>query len=107
MEAVLDLANLGYVAVDSQGVRIEQFAREPVFTFAHCAPEASGAVVGDLAAPRNMSDVLANIDAVIHSAGLAHGMSGLPEDDYRAINTEATAPGSSPTVPDRSRCGWG
>ena len=26
----------------------------------------------------------------IHSAGLAHGMSGLPEDDYRAINTEAT-----------------
>jgi UDP-glucose 4-epimerase len=53
-------------------------------------PEASGAVVGDLAAPRNMSDALAGVDAVIHSAGLAHGMSGLPEDDYRAINTEAT-----------------
>ena len=56
----------------------------------HTAPEASGGVVGDLAAPRNMSDALAGVDAVIHSAGLAHGMSGVPEDDYRAINTEAT-----------------
>ena len=47
-------------------------------------------MVGDLAAPGNMSDALEGVDAVIHSAGLAHGMSGLPEDDYRAINTEAT-----------------
>jgi UDP-glucose 4-epimerase len=47
-------------------------------------------VVGDLAAPRNMSDALAGVDAVIHSAGRAHGMSGLPEDDCRTINTEAT-----------------
>jgi nucleoside-diphosphate-sugar epimerase len=37
-----------------------------------------------------MSDALAGVDAVVHSAGLAHGMSGVPEDDYRAINTEAT-----------------
>src|SRR5262249_54748454 len=42
------------------------------------------------AAPRNMSDALAGVDAVIHSAGLAHGMSGRPEDDFRAINTDAT-----------------
>jgi UDP-glucose 4-epimerase len=27
---------------------------------------------------------------VIHSAGLAHAMSGRPEDDYRTINTQAT-----------------
>src|SRR5262249_57725160 len=53
-------------------------------------PDARGAVVGDLAAPRNMSDALASVDAVIHSAGLAHAMSGRPEDDYRAINTDAT-----------------
>jgi UDP-glucose 4-epimerase len=33
---------------------------------------------------------LADVDAVIHSAGLAHAMSGLPEDDYRMLNTEAT-----------------
>ncbi|WP_163616173.1 NAD-dependent epimerase/dehydratase family protein, partial [Klebsiella pneumoniae] len=29
-------------------------------------------------------------DAVVHSAGLAHAMSGAPEDDYRSANTEAT-----------------
>ncbi len=53
-------------------------------------PEATGAVVGDLARPQNMSAALRGVDAVIHSAGVAHAMSGVPEDDYRAINTEAT-----------------
>ena len=33
---------------------------------------------------------LADVGAVIHSAGVAHAMSGLPEDDYRVLNTEAT-----------------
>ena len=37
-----------------------------------------------------MAAALADVDAVIHSAGLAHAMSGLPEDDYRMLNTEAT-----------------
>jgi UDP-glucose 4-epimerase len=37
-----------------------------------------------------MSAALQDVDAVIHSAGLAHAMSGVPEDDYRVINTEAT-----------------
>ena len=69
-----------------RGYKIRVLLRRPTIL----PPEASGAVVGDLAAPRNMSDALAGIDAVIHSAGLAHGMSGFPEDDYRAINTEAT-----------------
>src|SRR6266478_3146579 len=48
------------------------------------------AVVGDLARPQNMAAALADADAVIHSAGVAHAMSGLPEDDYRVLNTEAT-----------------
>jgi len=69
-----------------RGYKIRVLLRRPTML----PPEASGAVVGDLAAPRNMSDALAGVDAVIHSAGLAHGMSGLPEDDYRAINTDAT-----------------
>jgi nucleoside-diphosphate-sugar epimerase len=69
-----------------RGYKIRVLLRRPTML----PPEASGAVVGDLAAPRNMSDALAGVDAVIHSAGRAHGMSGLPEDDYRAINTEAT-----------------
>jgi UDP-glucose 4-epimerase len=51
---------------------------------------AASAVVGDLARPMNMAAALADVDAVIHSAGLAHAMSGLPEDDYRMLNTEAT-----------------
>ena len=50
----------------------------------------SSAVIGDLARPQNMSSALAGVDAVIHSAGLAQAMSGVPEDDYRVINTEAT-----------------
>jgi UDP-glucose 4-epimerase len=69
-----------------RGYRVRVLLRRPTML----PPEASGAVVGDLAAPRNMSNALAGVHAVIHSAGLAHGMSGLPEDDYRAINTEAT-----------------
>jgi UDP-glucose 4-epimerase len=37
-----------------------------------------------------MAAALEGVDAVIHSGGLAHAMSGIPEDDYRVINTEAT-----------------
>ena len=48
------------------------------------------AVIGDLARPLNLSTALEGVDAVIHSAGLEHAMSGVPEDDYRVLNTEAT-----------------
>jgi nucleoside-diphosphate-sugar epimerase len=51
---------------------------------------AASAVIGDLARPRNMAAALEGVDAVIHSAGIAHAMSGIPEDDYRVVNTEAT-----------------
>jgi UDP-glucose 4-epimerase len=37
-----------------------------------------------------MSEALAEVDAVIHTAGVAQTMSGVPEDDYRLLNTEAT-----------------
>jgi UDP-glucose 4-epimerase len=52
--------------------------------------QCASAVIGDLARPRNMSAALEGVDAVIHSAGFTHGMSGIPEDDYRLLNTEAT-----------------
>jgi UDP-glucose 4-epimerase len=52
--------------------------------------EAASAVIGDIARPRNMAAALQDVDAVIHSAGIAHAMSGVPDDDYRVINTEAT-----------------
>jgi UDP-glucose 4-epimerase len=50
----------------------------------------ASAVIGDLMHAQNMSQALADVDAVIHSAGIAQGMSGVPEDDYRLLNTEAT-----------------
>ena len=52
--------------------------------------ESASAVIGDLGRAQNMSQALAGVDAVIHSAGIAHAMSGVPEDDYRLLNTEAT-----------------
>jgi UDP-glucose 4-epimerase len=52
--------------------------------------DCASAVIGDLARPSNMAQALADADAVIHSAGIAHAMSGVPEDDYRALNTEGT-----------------
>jgi UDP-glucose 4-epimerase len=70
----------------ARGFRIRVLLRRP----AEVPPEASGAVIGDIASPRNMSDALRGVDAVIHSAAIAHAMSGRPEDDYRTINTEAT-----------------
>jgi UDP-glucose 4-epimerase len=68
------------------GYRIRVLLRRP----GAVPPECTSAVVGDLARPQNMSQALADADAVIHSAGLAHAMSGVPEDDYRAVNTEST-----------------
>ena len=52
--------------------------------------DSASAVIGDLARAQNMSQALADVDVVIHSAGSAHAMSGVPEDDYRLLNTEAT-----------------
>jgi len=69
-----------------RGYRVRVLLRRPA-----PVPEgATSAVIGDIAQPSNMAAALRDVDAVIHSAGLAHAMSGLPEDDYRAINTQAT-----------------
>jgi nucleoside-diphosphate-sugar epimerase len=69
-----------------RGYRLRVLLRRP----STVPVNAASAVVGDLARPINMAAALADVDAVIHSAGLAHAMSGLPEDDYRLLNTEAT-----------------
>jgi nucleoside-diphosphate-sugar epimerase len=69
-----------------RGYRVRALLRRPASMPVH----ASSAVIGDLTRPQNMSAALEGVDAVIHSAGLAHAMSGVPEDDYRLINTEAT-----------------
>ena len=73
-------------SLSERGYRVRVLLRRPV-----AVPEgASGAVVGDLARPMNMAAALSGVDAVVHSAGLAHAMSGAPEDDFRNSNTEAT-----------------
>jgi nucleoside-diphosphate-sugar epimerase len=69
-----------------RGYRLRVLLRRPTSLPTNTA----SAVIGDIARPQNMSAALQDVDAVIHSAGLAHTMSGIPEDDYRVINTEAT-----------------
>ena len=69
-----------------RGYRLRLLLRRPTTLPQGCA----GAVIGDLARPYNMSEALAGVDAVIHTAGLAGSMTGVPEDDYRLFNTEAT-----------------
>jgi nucleoside-diphosphate-sugar epimerase len=69
-----------------RGYRLRMLLRRP----ASVPMLTASAVIGDLARPQNMSAALEGVDAVIHSAGLAHRMSGVPEDDYRVLNTEAT-----------------
>ncbi|MGC5779693.1 NAD-dependent epimerase/dehydratase family protein [Methylobacterium sp. NFXW15] len=74
-------------ALTARGYRVRVLLRRPV----EVPPGAASAVVGDLTRPINMAAALSDVDAVVHSAGLAHAMSGAPEDDYRTLNTEATA----------------
>jgi nucleoside-diphosphate-sugar epimerase len=73
-----DLAKRGY--------RVRALLRRP----ASLPTQTASAVIGDLARPQNMSAALEGVDAVIHSAGLSHGMTGVPENDYRVLNTQAT-----------------
>jgi nucleoside-diphosphate-sugar epimerase len=69
-----------------RGYRLRVLLRRPTALPTNTA----SAVIGDIARPQNMSAALQDVDVVVHSAGLAHAMSGIPEDDYRVINTEAT-----------------
>jgi nucleoside-diphosphate-sugar epimerase len=68
------------------GFRVRVLLRRP----AEVPAAASSAVIGDIASPQNMAAALRDVEAVVHSAGIAHAMSGRPEDDYRTINTQAT-----------------
>jgi nucleoside-diphosphate-sugar epimerase len=69
-----------------RGYRCRVLLRRPVDFDLDCA----SAVIGDLAQPQNLSTALAGADAVVHSAGVAQGVSGLPEADHRSLNAEAT-----------------
>jgi nucleoside-diphosphate-sugar epimerase len=72
--------------LSDRGYRLRVLLRRPTMMPEGCA----GVLIGDIAKPYNMSEALAGVDAVIHSAGMSHAMTGIPEDDYRLLNTEAT-----------------
>lgn len=69
-----------------RGYRLRVLLRRPSTVPLDCA----SAVIGDIARPQNMAAALADVDAVIHSAGIAHRMSGVPADDFRIFNTDST-----------------
>jgi nucleoside-diphosphate-sugar epimerase len=69
-----------------RGFQLRVLLRRPSNLPVECA----SAVVGDLMRPQNMSAAFADVDAVIHTAGPSHAMSGLPEDDHRLLGTDAT-----------------
>jgi UDP-glucose 4-epimerase len=69
-----------------RGYRVRALLRHPDAL----VPEIESAIIGDLARPANLAQALRGIDYIVHSAAIAHAMSGRPEDDYRTINTQAT-----------------
>lgn len=73
-------------ALPARGYRLRVLLRRPT----DLPPDCASAVIGDLARPWNMSAALADVDAVIHAAGTAPGMTGLPEDDHRVMDEDAT-----------------
>lgn len=70
----------------AHGFHVRALLRRP----ADLPEQAGSVVIGDIDAPRQMTEALRGVSAIVHSAGIAHAMSGRPEDDYRAINTQAT-----------------
>lgn len=72
--------------LSQSGFRVRCLLRRPT-------PLGSGAdevVIGDITRPINLVEAMRGVDFVVHSAGVAHAMSGRPDDDYRAVNREAT-----------------
>ncbi|MCH8490445.1 MAG: NAD-dependent epimerase/dehydratase family protein [Oceanicaulis sp.] len=69
-----------------RGYRLRVLLRRPVPEFT----TGEQVLIGDLARPINLNEAMRGVDYVIHSAGIAHAMSGRPEDDYRTVNRDAT-----------------
>lgn len=70
----------------ARGYKVRALLRRPT----EVPNECSSAVIGDIANPRNMAAALADVDAVIHLAGISRQASGIPEDDYRLLNVDAS-----------------
>ncbi|MCV9938062.1 NAD-dependent epimerase/dehydratase family protein [Boseaceae bacterium BT-24-1] len=53
-------------------------------------PNVEHVAIDDLGTPIDWLPLLAGVDHVVHSAGLAHADGDIPEERYRAVNTDAT-----------------
>ncbi len=76
---------LGELAL--RGYQVRVLLRSPTAL----PPGCQHAVIGDLARPINMNAALSGVDTVIHSAGIAPSMTGAPAEDFRRLDTGATA----------------
>jgi nucleoside-diphosphate-sugar epimerase len=72
--------------LSARGYKVRALLRRPTDVPVDC----TSAVIGDIAKPYNMSAALADVAAFIHLAGISPHASGMPEDDYRALNVEAS-----------------
>jgi UDP-glucose 4-epimerase len=70
----------------ARGYKVRILLRQPSSVPLDC----SSAVIGDLARPKNTREAFESADAVIHTAGVNATMTGVPEHDFRNLNTEAT-----------------
>ncbi|RXT43597.1 NAD-dependent dehydratase [Bosea sp. Tri-44] len=70
----------------ARGYRLRTAGRSTVSAI----PDVEHAAIGDLGAPVDWQPMLDGVDLVVHSAGLAHADGAIPEERYRAVNTDAT-----------------
>jgi len=70
----------------ARGYKVRALLRRPSEVPVDC----TSAMIGDIAKPYNMTAALAEVDAIIHLAGISPQASGMPEDDYRALDVEAS-----------------
>jgi UDP-glucose 4-epimerase len=70
----------------ARGYKVRILLRQPSSVPLDC----SSAVIGDLARPKNTREAFESAAAVIHTAGVSATMTGVPEHDFRNLNTEAT-----------------
>jgi len=83
-----------------QGHRVRAAMRQPADIFARAVEVVA---VSDLARPLEWRPLLADIDAVVHLAGIAHIGSDVADDLYDRVNRAATAALAAAAARDRIR----
>jgi UDP-glucose 4-epimerase len=82
----------------AQGHRVRAAMRQPADIFSRAVEVVA---VSDLARPLEWRQLLSDINAVVHLAGIAHITSGIAEDLYDRVNRAATAALAAAAARDR------